>query len=286
MKNKALIISLLILALIATIYIFSTLQRMVPTDTPATNPNLKTAPFRIYGLIEPEDRAVYINPPVTKRIDKIFKVAGDPIKKDEPLVQLDNAVEKARVEALQAEVESRKAALAINLDRVQRNELLIATQVIDEFEFKQSSLDLALSKTNVEVAEKNLEQAKVELDRLLLRSPIDGKVYRMDLLLGDSFAPSDNTFIVGKNNLWINLRVDSYWINRISEGDYTVYNADTDEKIGTASFVRRGLYMGRPNFFVEDPAIMVDIKYLETFLNFKTDIPNLPIQLVVYAEKD
>ncbi len=286
MKNKALTIVLALLAVLASIYIIATLQKMVPTTTKANNPNLKTEPFRIYGLIEPENRAVYINPPLTKRIDKIFKVAGDPVKIGEPLVQLDNVVEKARVEALQAELEARKAALAINLDRVERNRKLIPAQVIDEFEFKQSELDYELTKAQVEVAQKNLEQAKAELDRLLLKSPIDGKVYRMDLLLGDSFKPSDNTFIVGENNLWINLRVDSYWINRISEGGYTVYNADTDEKIGTATFVRRGFFMGKPNFFVEDPAIMVDIKYLETFLNFKPDIPNLPIQLVVYAEKD
>ena len=259
---------------------------MVPNTIQATNPNLKTEAFKIYGLIEPENRAVYINPPVTKRIEKIYKVAGDQVKVGEPLVQLDNAIEKARVDALQAELEARKAALAINLDRVERNQKLIPAQVIDEFEFRQSELDLGVSKAQVEVAEKNLEQAKVELERLLLKSPIDGKVYRMDLLLGDSFNPSDNTFIIGSNNLWINLRVDSYWINRISEGAYTVYNADTDEKIGTGAFIRRGYYMGRPNFFVEDPAIMVDIKYLETFLRFKPDIPNLPIQLVVYAEKD
>lgn len=286
MKNKFFLFSLLILVFLASLYIIATFQKMVPTTTVAKNPNLKTEPYRIYGLIEPENRAVYINPPMTKRIDRLFKVAGDPVKVGEPLVQLDNEIEKARVETLKAELEARKAALKINLDRVERNRKLIPANVIDEFEYKQSELDYDLTKAQVEVAEKNLLAAQAELDRLLLKSPIEGKVYRMDLLLGDSFNPSDNTFIIGKNNLWINLRVDSYWISRISEGSYTVYNADTDEKIGTASFIRKGLYMGRPNFFVEDPAVMVDIKYLETFLEFKPDIPNLPIQLVVYAEKD
>ncbi len=286
MKNKFLLLTLILFILITSIYIFTTFQKMVPTTTPATNPNLKTEPFRIYGLIEPENRAVYINPPITKRVDQIFKVAGDPVQLGEPLVQLDNATEKARLESLKAELEAKKASLAIHFDRVERNRKLIPAQVIDEFEYKQSELDYELSKAEVEVAIKKLEQAQVELDRLLLKSPIDGKVYRMDLLLGDSFNPSDNTFIVGKNSLWVNLRVDSYWINRISEGRYTVFNADTDEKIGTATFIRRGFYMGKPNFFVEDPSVMVDIKYLEAFLDFKPDVPNLPIQLVVYAEKD
>lgn len=286
MKKKFLVLLILILAVISSFYIIFTLKKMVPNTVQATNPNLKTEPFRIYGLIEPENRPVYINPPMTKRIDRIFKVAGDSVKIGEPLVQLDNEIEKARVEGLKAELEARKAALAINLDRVERNRKLIPAQVIDEFEYKQSELDYELSKAQVEVAIKSLEQAQVELDRLLLKSPIDGKVYRMDLLQGDSFNPSDNTFIIGKNSLWINLRVDSYWINRISEGRYTVFNADTDEKIGTAAFIRKGFYMGRPNFFVEDPAVMVDIKYLEAFLDFKPDVPNLPIQLVVYAEKE
>lgn len=69
MKTKLFTLILAVLALFGGIYIVHTLQKMVPTDTQANNVNLKTEPFRIYGLIEPENRAVYINPPVTKRID-------------------------------------------------------------------------------------------------------------------------------------------------------------------------------------------------------------------------
>ncbi|MFN4174615.1 MAG: efflux RND transporter periplasmic adaptor subunit, partial [Parachlamydiaceae bacterium] len=168
MKNKFFLFSLLILVFLASLYIIATFQKMVPTTTVAKNPNLKTEPYRIYGLIEPENRAVYINPPMTKRIDRLFKVAGDPVKVGEPLVQLDNEIEKARVETLKAELEARKAALKINLDRVERNRKLIPANVIDEFEYKQSELDYDLTKAQVEVAEKNLLAAQAELDRLLL----------------------------------------------------------------------------------------------------------------------
>ena len=283
MKKPLYLIGIVVLAL-ALVYITKSLLNVVPTTNPIEPPDVNTVAYRIYGLIEPYDRPVYINPPLAKRVDKIFVVAGDFIKEGEPLVELDRKTEKARLDSLTAEVQSKEAALAINKDRFERNSKLISTQVIDEFEFKQSQLEFELSQAELNVSKKNLAQSQVEYDQLLLTAPFDGRVYRMDVLLGQTFQPGDRLFIVGKRDLWVNLRVDSYWINRVKAGSYSIYNADTNKKLGEGQFIRKGLYMGPPNFLIEDPTVMVDIKYLEAFISFTPNEENLPIELVVYVE--
>jgi multidrug efflux pump subunit AcrA (membrane-fusion protein) len=283
MKKPLYLIGIVVLAL-ALVYITKSLLNVVPTTNPIEPPDVNTVAYRIYGLIEPYDRPVYVNPPLAKRVDKIFVVAGDFIKEGEPLVELDRKTEKARLDSLTAEVQSKEAALAINKDRFERNSKLISTQVIDEFEFKQSQLEFELSQAELNVSKKNLAQSQVEYDQLLLTAPFDGRVYRMDVLLGQTFQPGDRLFIVGKKDLWVNLRVDSYWINRIKPGSYSIFNADTNKKLGEGDFIRKGLYMGPPNFLIEDPTVMVDIKYLEAFISFTPNEENLPIELVVYVE--
>lgn len=283
MKKPIYWIGLVLIAL-SLIYITKSLLNIVPTETPIDPPDVNTAAYRVYGLIEPYDRPVYVNPPLAKRVDKIYVQSGDFIKEGEPLLELDRKTEKARLDSAKAEAQSKEAALAINKDRFDRNAKLITTQVIDEFEFKQSQLDFELSSAELNVAKKNLEHAQVEYDQLLLTAPFDGRVYRMDVLLGQTFQPGDRLFIIGKSDLWVNLRVDSYWINRIKPGLYSIYNADTNKKIGEGNFIRKGLYMGPPNFLIEDPTVMVDIKYLEAFISFTPNEENLPIELVVYVE--
>lgn len=267
-------------------YVAISLAKVVPTTTPLVPPDLQAAPFKMYGLVEPADRAVFISPPLQKRVEAILVHVGDPIKKGQPLLILDQVEEKARVARALAEVQARKAELAISEDKWKRNKPLFAQKVVNEYDFIQSELDMVSKRAQVEVAEKSLAEAQAILDQLTLKSPIDGKVYRQDVRLGESFRPGDRSFIIGKDKLWVNLRVDSFWIDRVEKGRYKIYHADTKQHLGSGELIRTGLFMGPPNFYIEDPTVMVEIKYQEAFLTFEPVVPNVPIELVVYAEKE
>ncbi|MCE5317139.1 MAG: efflux RND transporter periplasmic adaptor subunit [Parachlamydia sp.] len=280
-------IALIVLAICAILtYVGITLAKVVPTTTPIVPPDLQTAPFKMYGVVEPAGRAVFISPPLQKRVEAILVHVGDPVKKGQPLMILDQVEEKARVARSLAEVQARKAELAISEDKWKRNKPLFAQQVVNEYDFMQSELDMISKRAQVEVAEKILMEAQAVLDQLTLKSPIDGKIYRQDVRLGEAFRPGDRSFIVGKDQLWVNLRVDSFWIDRVEKGRYKIYHADTKQYLGSGELIRTGLFMGPPNFYIEDPTVMVEIKYQEAFITLEPVMPNLPIELVVYAEKD
>lgn len=267
------------------LYVISTLISVVPTRTSIDPPDVNKVPVRVYGVTEPAERSIYITPPHEKRVENILVNVGDKIQKDQPLLILDSVEEKSRVEIAKAEVEQRKAQLALSEDKLKRNEPLFNQQVINEFDFVQSKLDVDVQKALLKVAEKNLQEVQSRLDQLTLKSPIDGKVYRMDVHLGETFRPGDKTFIIGKDKLWVNLRIDSFWVNRIHQGKFKIYHADTNQYLGEASFVRSGLFMGPPNFYIQDPTVVTDIKYLEVFAAFEPNQQNIPIELVVYADK-
>lgn len=285
MKKKTVLLSSLVVLAGLFFYVVWTLVSVVPARTPIETPDINKMPKRLYGVIEPAGRAVFISPPLEKRVDSILVQAGDLIKKGQPLLILDHADEKSRVEVAKAEVEQRKARVALSEDKFTRNEALFAKQVINESDFVQLKLDLDIEKALLNVAEKKLMEAEVSLDQLTLKSPIDGKVYRLDVHVGQTFKPGDKTFVIGKDNLWVNLRVESFWINQIHEGTFKIYHADTDEYLGDATFVRSGLFMGPPNFYIQDPNVMTDIKYLEVFAAFTPKHSNLPIELIIYADK-
>lgn len=280
-------LALTLLAICAIlVYVAISLAKVVPTTTPIVPPDLKAAPFKMYGVVEPAERAVFISPPSQKRVEAILIHVGDSIKKGQPLMILNQVEEKARVARAVAEIQARKADLAISEDKWKRNKALFAKNVVNEYDFAQSELDMAAKRAQVEVAEKSLLEAQAVLDQLTLKSPIDGKVYRQDVRLGESFSPGDRSFIVGKEQLWVNMRVDSFWIDRVQKGRYKIYHADTKQYLGSGELVRTGLFMGPPNFYIEDPAVMVEIKYQEAFITLEPVMPNLPIELVVYAEKE
>lgn len=286
MNSRKIMLTIVFISLVILLfYVISTLVSLVPNRKTIEPPDVNQVAMRVYGVTEPADRSIYITPPQEKRVENILVNVGDLVKKDQPLVILDSIEEKSRVEIAKAEVEQRKAQLALSEDKFKRNEPLFSQQVINEFDFTQSKLDVDVQKALLQVAEKNLLDAQTRLDQLTLKSPIDGKVYRMDVHIGEAFHPGDKTFIIGKDKLWVNLRVDSFWINRIHQGKFKIYHADTNQYLGDATFVRSGLFMGAPNFYIQDPTVMTDIKYLEVFAAFTPNQPNIPIELVVYADK-
>lgn len=284
MRNKILFAVALILVIIAVLFIIHTLNLMVPRYQAAEPANVNTAPMRIYGLIEPAHREVFIAPPLLKRIKAILVHESASIAKDQPLVLLDDEVEKARLETSKANVAAAKAAAAISKDKWRRNLPLYQKQVVNEFDFVQSELQAKSDEEQVQKAIREMELAQVELERLVLRSPVDGKVYHIDIHLGAAFAPESRNFIVGEKELWVHLSVESFWINRLADVEYNVFHADTQEFLGTGRLVRVGSYMGPGYFEIDDPKVMVELKYKDAYLVLNPVRENLPIRLVVYAE--
>jgi hypothetical protein len=119
-----------------------------------------------------------------------------------------------------------------------------------------------------------------------MTSPVDGKVYKFDVRLGETLASGDITrIIVGSPDLWVRFFIESFWIDRIAIGSrYKIYHSETNQYLGSGQVLSRAPYMGRRDFRTEDVQERFDTKFQEVVLSFTPEKNDIPIGLSVVAE--
>ena len=264
------------------------LTSFVKTSKPpqvAKPPVLPETPARVYGKIEPAGREVYVSPPMTKRVVAIYVKEGDMVKKGQALCSLESEVETAQVNLTLSKIESAKKMLEITQDDFKRKKNLYVQKTDSEFSYTQSRLKSELDANSIAVAEREAQLAKAQLEELQLKSPVDGMVYKFDVRLGETLAAGDNTrIILGAQDLWVRLFVESYWLDRVKPGaQYKVYNSETNKLIGSGKVLFALPYVGRRDFRTEDTQERFDTKFQEVVLALDDKQGEAPIGLSVMA---
>ena len=252
----------------------------------AEPPVLSESPARVYGVVEPAGREVFVSPPVTKEVVQIFVKERDVVRKGQILCQLDNDVERAELALAEAKVVSAEKSIDITSDDMSRKKTLYAQKVDSEFGYTQARLKNELDVSNLRVALQEVELATARLKELEMTSPIDGRVYKFDVRLGETLTSGDITrIIVGSPDLWVRFFIESFWMDRIILGArYKIYHSETNEYLGSGEVLYRAPYMGRRDFRTEDVQERFDTKFQEVVLSFTPEKEGIPIGLSVVAE--
>ena len=133
---------------------------------------------------------------------------------------------------------------------------------------------------------KEIAQSHKISPAMVLHSPIDGKVYKFDVRLGETLSSGDITrIIVGSHDLWVRFFIESFWMDRIVPGArYKIYHSETNGYLGSGQVLSRAPYMGRRDFRTEDVQERFDTKFQEVVLSFTPEKNDIPIGLSVVAE--
>jgi multidrug efflux pump subunit AcrA (membrane-fusion protein) len=284
--KKVLSLAVIISVVLAiALFMIRAFVKSSPPMKVAEPPPLNQSPARVYGTIEPAGREVFVSPPQTKEVVRIFVKEGDPVKEGQTLCVLDSEVELAQLQAAQARIEAAKKILAISQDDMARKKDLYSKKVDSEYKYTQARLEVELEQSNITVALKEAALARSRIEQLELKSPIDGKVYKFDVRLGETLSAGDNTrIILGSSDLWVRLFVEAYWKDRVTLGsEFTIYNSETDEQIGVGKVIFKAPYMGRRNFRTEDSQERFDTKFQEVVLELVSSKEDVPIGLSVIA---
>jgi multidrug efflux pump subunit AcrA (membrane-fusion protein) len=286
MKKAILYVIVLAVFAAGSFFIVRSFKASAPPPEVPEPPDLEEAPARVYGKTEPEEREVYVSPPVSRRIVAVHVSEGDTVSRGEELFTLERSVEEAQLNLAQARVQAAERQLAIDRDTFERNRGRYEKKAISEYEYHQSLLRVELDKSNLEVARKEAELAKAALERLTLKSPIDGLVYKFDVRLGETLPVGENSrIILGSADLWVRAYVEAFWMNRVEKGDfYDVYSTETKDYLGTGEVIYAAPYMGRRNFRTEDLQERFDTKFQEVVLALAKGDEQVPIGLSVYIE--
>lgn len=151
------------------------------------------------------------------------------------------------------------------------------------------SEDILVAQANVQAAVARRDQAKSNLDRLTIRSPIAGHVLQVKLRAGEYYNPQggDPIAVVGDTRkLRVRMDLDERDIGRVKVGSkaFVTLNAYPGKRFA-ANVVEIGRRMGRKNVRTDDPTERIDTKILEVLLELQDREGLLPgLRVVSYVE--
>ncbi len=211
------------------------------------------------GTIEPLVK-VLVGTQVSGTIMKWYADFNQKVEEGFVLAELDQdrfkAVlqqRKAAAAVARARVEEAKANLAkATMDR-EKIERMFQKDAATDFEFRQAKADEAVceaallaAKAQLQAAEADVEQATVELDKTIIRSPIDGVVISRDVDEGQTVAAAmqaPTLFNIANDltKMRVNAAVSEMDIGKVREGMKAEFEVDAypDKTFhGTVSQVR------------------------------------------------
>ena len=186
------------------------------------------------------------------RIAGVNYRAGDSVKVGDMLVRQDDSVERARLAQLEADSK--------DITKIQHSELLHAQRRVDlerreanpkavtpsELEYARLNLQIAelslrIARFENEQAQRKYEEAKLQIDRMSLKSPIDGIIEEIFIETGESVNALDEVVrIVRIDPLWIDAEVPLAQTANLRYGNPAVVKIKDDEKVtmkGTIIFI-------------------------------------------------
>lgn len=236
-------------------------------DTSSKTVNSAMVPVSVVvgvGKVEPEKEIISLAASTGGVVKEIFRNDGEGIKKDEPLVRLDDELELIRVSQLRSQYDSQKSQVEIEklnlleseaklknkkklLESVRSLELKGAetTQTLDDLETEVTTLSLAVEKSSASVKlsvsrlrelSEQLKYAEAEASKKILRSPYDGILLEMHIEKGSAVNQFEKYAEVAPSGpMTVRTEVDELFAVRLSEG------LDADIRyIGSDSIVAKG----------------------------------------------
>lgn len=274
MKTRSLLTALLVLALLAAggHFVLRSLRESAAPPQPARTPRLEDAPVRVYGLIEPRGREVFVGPLQPGRVVKVSVRDGQEVTAGQPLCLLDSSIERQALAVAESRAAEAKQRILLNEDALRRAEKLALGGAVTESELVRTRLTLELERQQLATAQAEAELRRSELDRLTLRSPIDGLVYKVDVRVGEQLTPQDHGRIVlGKREKQVRMFVEVFWMGSVSVGQrYAVREAETLRQLGAGRVVEVLPYVGSRDFRTEDRLERLDTKYVQAILELES----------------
>lgn len=239
MKRNLLPFAALVILVLATVSIVRTQPRL-ETNEPPTVPPHSTFDRRVTaaGLVEAASENISIASHLPGVVEKVFVIAGQPVKAGDPLVKLDTrALEAARAER-QTALASRQAELGAARARVgvsraslaeARRHLAFAEAVTDvrsisaeELSRRRSAVEtasaeaasaeasVAVAEADIGSAEAALRAVATDLERSTVTAPILGQVLQVRIRPGEyaPAGPSASPWLVLGDTSALHIRVD------------------------------------------------------------------------------
>lgn len=196
------------------------------------------------GTINPID-IVEIGSQVSGKINKLYADFNSPVKAGQIVAELDQDIQKSKVEQNTSNYESAMARLEqakVTLENAkkqndrtqglfQKNLVSLEAKETAEASFLAAKVGVQTAQATVSQAQSSLNQSKVDLSYCIIRSPIDGMVITRNVNVGQTVAASMSAPVLFKvasdlTKMQVQCDVDEADIGRVKEGQKVRFSVD------------------------------------------------------------
>lgn len=272
---------LVILPLIFTACSGSREGREKSVAAPYTVNSAKVEVTRVVGTgkVEPENEILSLASATGGVVKEIYRNDGDSIKKDEPLVRLDDELELIRVSQLRSQYSSQKSQADIDELTLKESEARLANrkkllesvkslasigaetkQSLDDLETEVTTLSLAVEKDRASVAlsasrlremAEQVRYAEAEADKKILRSPYDGVLLELKVDKGSAVSQFETFAEVAPSGpMTVRAEVDELFAGRLSKDlDAEIRFVGSDSVVAKGKVIFLSPYLKKKSLF-------------------------------------
>ncbi|MBX3735149.1 MAG: efflux RND transporter periplasmic adaptor subunit [Candidatus Didemnitutus sp.] len=136
--------------------------------------------------------SVDVGSQISGLIQKLYVDFNSPVKKGDKLVEIDPATYQQKLRQAEANLASAEASNQLQKVNTERVKELFAQKLVTQQEYDQAVAQLQQSNASLVTARATVENAKVDLERCTITSPIDGIVINKQTEEGKTVAASLN----------------------------------------------------------------------------------------------
>lgn len=270
-------------ACIALVVVFWT-QRTLPVPPilfqPPKSPYQKS--IAAEGIIEASSENISVGSPFSEIVTTIYVTEGDFVKKGDLLFELDLRLFEAQRVSARARFDAAIVTLEDQKEQFSFYERLVDKRAVSEMDYEKAWYALLEAEEEVRVAEGQLLEVETNIQRSIIRSPVDAEILQVNVHVGEiapvvPFVSQQATLILLGTVKPLQIRIDideeNAW--RYQKGARaTVFVRGNSAINFPVNFVRIEPYMIPKNNFTGDVSERIDTRVLEVLYQFeKGDLP-------------
>jgi len=245
------------------------------------------------GLVEANSENIAIGTPLGGVVSQIFVSVGQYVKEGDPLFVLDARQLRADLAVRRSNLAAQRSSVAVaraRLDDVQRNlefaeGLDSRTISVEETTRRQSAVETARAQLEeaqalVAAAEAQVRSVETEIERSMVRAPLDGEVLQVKVHIGE-YAPAAVTatpliLLGGSRPLNVRVDVDEHEAWRVHPGASATAHVRGDASLKTPlQFVRFEPFVVPKKSLTGDSTERVDTRVLQVI--YRVERQDLPL---------
>jgi HlyD family secretion protein len=199
------------------------------TTAPVTRGDL-TQVVTATGTLNPVTN-VTVGSQISGIIQKLYADWNSAVKANQIVAQLDPATYKASVAQAEGDLANAKANLELQQIQTKRAQALFADHLISQSDYDTAQATLHQASAMVQIKQGSLDNARVNLERCTIYSPVDGVVISRNVDIGQTVAASMSAPILFQiandlTQMQIDANVSEADIGTIEEGQNVAFTVD------------------------------------------------------------